>query len=352
MRLTPGRGNNPSDVSLVNPPMFKPIFAALTFSCLFFGEATIAAKIRGPVVGGKLELTLANAERLDLMWIPPGQFVMGSPESEPGREVQEGPQTRVTLTRGFWLGRTTVTVGQWKEIMGIDLRGQLARRINDDTLYELGGKTQKLRDLMGWSRDADPSIYLANEDDGLPMYFVSWTDAMDFCGRLNERESAKGRLPADYQYSLPTEAQWEYACRAGSTTPTYAGPNSPPVLDRLAWYDQNSAVGYSGRRLGATRSGPREVGRKEPNAWGLCDMYGNLWQWCRDWYAPYPGDTTVDPLGPKSGNLRANRGGSFGSAANAERSAARAGNPPAEASAYRGFRIALVPIAPPSRAPD
>ncbi len=300
----------------------------------------------GPVAGAAWKLSLPENGALDLAWIPPGTFLMGSPENEPGRKADEGPVTRVTLTQGFWLGRTMVTVGQWKKVTGLDLRAQLTRRIRDDTLYELGGKKQPLRDLMHWSREADPAQYLANEDDDLPVYFVSWNDAQDFCRRLNESERAAGRLPAGYEYNLPTEAQWEYACRAGTTEATYAGPSSPEVLARLAWYDKTSADGYAGRRLGPTHSGPRAVAQKEPNAWGLYDMYGNIWQWCRDWYGPYPGGSAVDPVGPASGTVRVNRGGSFGSVASAERSANRAGNPQPEASAYRGFRLALVPLPP------
>jgi formylglycine-generating enzyme len=296
-----------------------------------------------PMPGEKWTISLSDGVILDLPWIPAGTFLRGSPDTEPGRKADEGPQTRVTLTQGFWLGKTPVTVAQWKKVMNLDLRGQLARRINDDTLYEFGGKLQPLRDLMQWSRDADVTTYLANEDDDLPMYFVSWNDASEFCQRLTTAERAAGRLPAGYEYNLPTEAQWEYACRAGTTRATHAAQDAPESLNRIAWYDKNSADGYRGHRIGPTRSGPRPVGQKEPNAWGLYDMYGNVWQWCRDWYGPYPKGNTMDPIGSNSGILRVNRGGSFGSGVNGLRSAARAANPPPEASAYRGFRIALCP---------
>jgi formylglycine-generating enzyme required for sulfatase activity len=317
---------------------------AALLTIILGGGLITQALATGPVAGERWKVPLPKTGELQLVWIPAGAFAMGSPETEAGRKVDEGPVTRVTLTQGFWLGRTLVTVGQWKKITGLDQRAQLTRRIQDDTLYELGGKKQPLRDFMHWSRDADPAQYLANEDDDLPVYFVSWKDAQDFCLRLNESERAAGRLPAGYEYNLPTEAQWEYACRAGTTGATYAGPNSAEILARLAWYDQTSANGYSGRRLGATRSGPRAVAQKEPNAWGLYDMYGNIWEWCRDWYGPYPGGAAIDPAGPASGTTRVNRGGSFGSGAGAERSANRAANPPPEASAYRGFRVALAPL--------
>ena len=294
-----------------------------------------------PVTGQPWTIRLPDKAALDMKWIPSGRFVQGSPNDEPGRAADESPQTEVTITNGFWLGTTLVTVAQWKEIMGFGVREQFARRIHDDTLYELGGKRQKLRDFMRWSGEANPTIYLANEGDDVPMYFVSWNDATDFCKRLTTIERAAGRLPVGYEYSLPTEAQWEYGCRAGTTGATYAESHSPRSLDKIAWYEKNSADGYVGPGLGPTHSGPREVSQKQPNAWGLFDMYGNVWQWCHDWYGAYPGGNVTDSAEPKSGTLRVNRGGSFGSGANSLRSAARASNPPAEASAYRGFRIAL-----------
>jgi len=318
----------------------KTSVAAVFISCALVAQAAAA----GPETGKAWDVP--DGAELALAWIPPGTFTMGSPETEPGRKQDEGPQIRVTLTHGFWLGKTMVTVGQWKHVLGLDLRAQLTKRIKDNTLYDLGGKQQPLRDLMRWSLEADPVSYLANEDADLPMYFISWNDALEFTAKLNQQERAAGRLPDGYEYSLPTEAQWEYACRAGTSSPTHAGTNDAAVLSRLAWYDQNSANGYAGRRIGPTKSGPRAVGQKEPNPWGLYDMHGNIWQWCRDWYGPYPGGSVTDPAGPATGTARVNRGGSFGSGANSLRSATRAGNPQAEASAYRGFRLALTPLAP------
>ena len=286
-----------------------------------------------------------------MQWLPPGSFVLGSPAADPLAKPDEHPQSTVTLTKGFWLGQTTVTIGQWKSLTGRDVRAQLTRMLHDDTLYPLGGKSQTIRDYMRFSRDADPAQYLAGESDDLPMYFVSWNDAMDFCKMLNTRERAAGRLPAGYEYTLPTEAQWEYACRAGTTDATYAGPmtvsdHRAPVLENIAWYAANSPDGYIGRgfNVSGRTGGPHPVAQKQPNAWGLYDMTGNIWQWCRDWYGPYSGGNEVDPTGPVAGADRVNRGGSFGSGPRDERSANRAKNPPAEASAYRGFRLALCPV--------
>jgi formylglycine-generating enzyme required for sulfatase activity len=199
----------------------------------------------GPTAGQSWRATLADGTALDLVWIPPGTFTMGSPAGERGRRPEEGPPTRVTLTTGFWLGKTPVTIGQWRNVMGVGVRGQLRKAISDDTLYDLGGRQQTLRDFMHWSRDVDPVAYLGNEDDNLPVYFVSWNDAMEFARKLTARERAAGRLPAGNACTLPTEAQWEYACRAGTTSPTYAGPDDAAVLDKIAWYDHHRAMSTS-----------------------------------------------------------------------------------------------------------
>jgi formylglycine-generating enzyme required for sulfatase activity len=132
-----------------------------------------------PLVGRTWNLALSNNATLDMAWIPPGTFFMGSPASEPLRKADESPQTRVRLTKGFWLGKTLVTIGQWKSVTGLDVRGHLGKMLHDDVLHDLGGKNQTVRDFMRFSRDADPGKYLANEDDNLPMYYVSWNDAME-----------------------------------------------------------------------------------------------------------------------------------------------------------------------------
>jgi formylglycine-generating enzyme required for sulfatase activity len=304
-----------------------------------------------PVLGRVWNLPLSDQATLEMEWVPGGTFVMGSPAADSLAKPDEGPQTRVTLTKGFWLGKTMVTIGQWKSLTGLGVRTQLVRMLHDDTLHDFDGKQETVRDYMRFSRDADPGKYLARENDNLPMYFVSWDDAMQFCQELNTAERAAGRLPAGYEYNLPTEAQWEYACRAGTTKATYAGPlvvdgGNAAVLDKIAWYSANSPDGYTGKgfNVSGRTGGPHAVAQKQPNAWGLYDMTGNIWQWCRDWYGNYPGGSLTDPAGPATGTDRVNRGGSFGSGARDERSANRAKNPPAEASAYRGFRLALCPI--------
>jgi formylglycine-generating enzyme required for sulfatase activity len=337
------------------PSKSRRISAMTIFSIMFLVGGCVShheiIPAPNPLMGRPWNFPLPNNTTLDMSWIPPATFTMGSPASEPLRKADEGPQTRITLSKGFWLGKTMVTIGQWKSVMGLDVRGQLGRMLHDDTLYDLGGKRQTVRDFMRFPRDADPGQYLANEDDNLPMYFVSWNDAMEFCKILNERERATGRLPKGYELNLPTEAQWEYACRAGTTDATYAGPlvfqeYRSPVLDSIAWYDANSPDDYAGNgfNIYGHKGGPRPVAQKQPNAWGLYDMEGGIWEWCHDWYGIYPGGNLTDPGGPITGTDRVNRGGSFGSGAGDERSANRARNPPAEASAYRGFRLALSPV--------
>jgi formylglycine-generating enzyme required for sulfatase activity len=241
---------------------------------------------------------------LDLVWIPPGTYRMGTPEQsalakwfydirkkltkKPSPSFYgEEPATWVILTRPFWLGRTEVTQAQWAVVMG-----------------------------------NNPSNLKGEE---LPVENVSREDAMDFCRKLTERDRAAGRLPAGYAYTLPTEAQWEYACRAG-TTGDYAG-----ALDAMAWYGANSG--------GTTHP----VGTKQTNAWGLHDMHGNVWEWCLDWSGDYRGGEVTNPRGLQSGTHRIYRGGSWHYVAASARSASRAGHSSDYSDDDLGFRLALAP---------
>jgi formylglycine-generating enzyme required for sulfatase activity len=217
----------------------------------------------------------------EMIRIEPGTFNMGS-----GEVGNAQPTTQVTITKGFWLGKTEVTQAQWQTVMG-----------------------------------NNPSNF---EGDSLPVEQVSWDDAMEFCRKLTERERAAGRLPVGYVYTLPTEAQWEYACRAG-TTGDYAGE-----LNAMAWYLQNAG--------GTTHP----VATKQANAWGLHDMHGNVWEWCLDWYAPQlPGGSVTDPTGPSSGSSRVFRGGGWCFADAGCRSAVRDWSGPGFRGNILGFRPAL-----------
>ena len=315
-----------------------------------------------PTPGQPWRAQLPGGTRLTLPWIPPGEFTLGSPEGEPGCYDEEGPRTRVTLSRGFWLGKTPVTQGQWKAVMGTSLRDVMGRILQDDRLYLLGGKQQTIRDHWKVARDADPASRLGGEQESLPMYFVTWQDAMRFSQKLTELERAAGRLPAGYEYVLPTEAQWEYAARAGTETATYGGPldilgeHHAPALDAIAWYGGNSSVGFTGRGWSTDEwkdkqypgglAGPRIVGQRQPNPWGLHDMLGNVWEWCFDFYGKYPGGAVRDPTGASAGTNRVSRGGAWNGKARDCRSASRNWASPFLPANHTGFRIALAPVLP------
>lgn len=227
---------------------------------------------------------------LVMCWCPPGSFVMGSPEDEDGREDVETPH-RVELTSGFWMGRTQVTQTQWWMVMG-----------------------------------DDPSEFTG---EGRPVEHVDWDRCVAFCRTLTAREREAGRLPAGLSYRLPTEAQWEYACRAGTAGSLAGG------LDSVAWYGGN----------GGEETKP--VGEKQPNAWGLHDMLGNVWEWCADRYGDYPSDAVRDPRGPSSGTRRVFRGGCWYAAARVCRPALRGKGVPGCRWEGLGLRLALCPADPP-----
>ena len=229
-------------------------------------------------------------------WCPAGKFTMGSPTSELGRFDNE-KQHQVTLTKGFWMLETQVTQEMWQSVMG-----------------------------------ENPSSF--EDSKKLPVEMVSWNDCQEYIEKLNSLKVA----PAGYKFSLPTEAQWEYACRAGTTTALNNGKNLTgaewetvcPNLSEVGWYGRNSG------------SKTHEVGLKKANAWGLCDMHGNVWEWCLDWYGDYPGGSVTDPTGPTTGSSRVLRGGSWGSSAWYCRSASRNFNDPANRDVSFGVRPALV----------
>ena len=251
------------------------------------------------VPGKNITVPLSEDVSLDMIWIKPGTFIMGSPKDELGRDSGE-KQHEVTLTQGYWLGRYEVTQAQYEAVMG-----------------------------------TNPSHFKGAD---LPVEQVNWNDAKEFCAKLTASEKAAGRLPEGYEYTLPTEAQWEYACRAGTTTALNNGKNLSDKyqcseMDKVGWYDGNAA----------NKTHP--VGQKLPNAWGLHDMHGNVYEWCLDWYdLDYPTSAVTDPTGPEWGSYRVIRGGSWGDIANHCRSAYRDGSGPGGYWDYCGFRVALAPV--------
>ena len=216
--------------------------------------------------------------------IVPGTFVMGSPVLEPDRDSDEAQHT-VTLTQGYWMSDHETTQAEYQLVMG-----------------------------------SNPSKF---KGQSLPVEQVSWDDAVAYCQKLTERERAGGRITAQQAYRLPTEAEWEYAARAGITGARYG------ELDAIAWWSGNSG------------NQPHPVKQKAANAWGLHDMMGNVWEWCGDWYGEYPTGSVTDPMGPSSGTSRLIRGGSWGNPAGCERSAFRDGTDPGLRSPFLGFRPVL-----------
>jgi formylglycine-generating enzyme required for sulfatase activity len=248
-----------------------------------------ASKAFSYTAGKNHTITLPNNVALDLVWIPSGTFTMGSPPSEGGYSC-ERPAHRVTISKGFWLGKTLVTQGQYQAVMG-----------------------------------TNPSDFTKVGADA-PVDTVSWDDAMEFCRKLTEQERATGRIPEGYAYTLPTEAQWEYACRAGTTGALYG------KLNDIAWYYGNSG------------DSTHPVGQKQPNAFGLYDMIGSVWEWCSDWYGnDYSAGNVTDPAGPDSGLNRVVRGGWWGLTTVYCRSAFRSDYDPSIHFNFIGFRLALAP---------
>jgi len=239
---------------------------------------------------------------LALAWIAPGEFLMGSPASEEGRDEDE-TQHHVTITQGYWIGKTEVTYNQWDTIVGLDSKHPTT-----------------------FSKDA-------------PIEFVSWHDASDFCLILTSREQTSGRLPAGYRYALPTESQWEHASRAGTSSPFFHG-------DRLSSGEANfdGNFPYGGAPKGRFLEKPTTVGQYAPDRSGIFDTQGNLWEWCRDWYGRYNGNSVVDPRGPDHGKEKVIRGGSWFDNSRYCRAAMRMRTVPSNRRDNIGFRVALTPI--------
>jgi formylglycine-generating enzyme required for sulfatase activity len=252
--------------------------------------------LKKPVVHTKLEIEtgkpFTNSIGMTFVYIPAGRFVMGSPDDEIGRDEFEY-QHEVIISKGFYLQMTEVTQQQWTAVM-----------------------------------ELNPSKIIGDDH---PVEQVSWYDCQQFIKRLNQMEG-------DTKYRLPTEAEWEYACRAGMTTAFYSGHISvigkelDPNLDRLGWYRGNS------------QNTSHPAGQKLPNVWGLYDMHGNVWEWCQDWwehwYGKFQDGPISDPKGPRKGVFKVYRGGSWFSGAQYHRAADRMRARPDTRSYGIGFRVA------------
>jgi formylglycine-generating enzyme required for sulfatase activity len=273
-----------------------------------------------------------------LRWIPPGRFLMGSPEEEPGRwtkDNREGPQHEVTISRGFWLGETPVTQGQWRAVVESTQRDQPRSRLLTETRAPL---------------NPSPSYFRGPPE--LPVEQVTWDDCRNFCEHFSDL------LRDGPGFGLPTEAQWEYACRAGTSTALYTGPltilgeNHGPELDPIAWYGGNSgrelevenpfdSSGWPEKQYLDSSAGTHRVKLKRPNAWGLYDTLGNVDEWCADAWGDYSAESQIDPFrdGPEDAP-RVVRGGSWGTLARSCRAAFRLVGLPGCRIRGQGFRLA------------
>ena len=229
--------------------------------------------------------TFTNSIGMEFVLIPAGKFWMGSADDDRAADSDEKPRHEVTISQAFHLGKYPVTQAQWQAVMG-----------------------------------TNPSEF---EGPDRPVENVSWKDAQTFIAKLNALEG-HGR------YRLPTEAEWEYACRAGSET-AYSFGDDAGELGNYAWYSGNS-----GRKT-------HPVGQKQPNAWGLYDMHGNVEEWVQDWKGKYSSGAAVDPQGPEAGERRVLRGGSWNYGAEGCRSAHRIRFRSDYRADYYGFRLALTP---------
>ena len=251
-----------------------------------------------PATGQRFYRAIQFSAPTNMVFIPPGTFRMGSPTTEADREplapsVSEGPQTAVTISHGFWMGIHEVTQKEYQAVIG-----------------------------------TNPSGFTG--DLNRPVDSVSWSDATNYCGKLTQRERVAGRISTNSVYRLPTEAEWEYACRAWTSTRfSYGDDPDYSNFSDYGWDDSNS------------EATTHPVGQKLPNPWGLYDMHGNVGEWCQDWYGPYSGGTALDPQGPATGSNRVSRGGPWLRPGSFCRSAFRIAIPPEGGGDGAGFRVVL-----------
>jgi len=246
----------------------------------------------------------------NMAWVEPGTFVMGSPTNEAARGADE-IQHSVTQTNGFYIAKYLVTQGAYLALM-----------------------------------NTNPSYYNTNnlftQDLTRPVEQVSWYDASNFCQKLTQQAQAAGQVFTNWSYRLPSEAEWEYACRAGTITPLYYGSN---LFSGMANFDGNyqyiGGFGTSNNPSGTFLDRTTSVGSYQPNAWGLYDMAGNVSEWCQDWYGAYPTNAVTNPLGPATGTERVLRGGALNSIGADCRSADRDATEPAFGFNTVGFRVVL-----------
>jgi formylglycine-generating enzyme required for sulfatase activity len=271
------------------PAVYDTMTSTFTFVPTSWSMTTPAPPVQvGPAEGRNF----INAAQQEMVWIRPGAFTMGSPAGEEGRSSDETAH-RVTLTRGYWLGKHEVTQSSYKAVMGT----------NPSAFKRVGLKA--------------------------PVENVKWVEAREFCVKLTEREKQARRLPTGYEYRLPTEAQWEYACRAGTQT--------------LFGVGDGKSLSSQQANFNGNLEKTCEVGQYAPNRWGLHDMHGNVWEWCEDGYGDYPAGGVIDPKGDSTSSRRTFRGGGWLDTASYCRAARRYRSGLDHQSSSVGIRVALVP---------
>jgi formylglycine-generating enzyme required for sulfatase activity len=247
----------------------------------------------------KFYRALLQTPPTNMVFIAPNTFAMGSATNEFNRNINEGPQTTVSLTRGFWIGKYEVTQGEYLSVM-----------------------------------NTNPSEFPG--DLSRPVSSVSWFDATNYCWKFTQRELAAGRIPPGSQYRLPTEAEWECAARAGTSTRFSYGDDVPnsTSLTNYAWFLDLAILDLT----------VHAVGQKLPNPWGLYDVHGNVWEWCQDWYGSLPGGVQIDPTGPATPTQQSSkvmRGGAYDYPDSSCRSASRLFFPVTNTDTDLGFRVVL-----------
>ena len=261
-----------------------------------FGDVTTTA-VQIVVSTGQASTHTADLNAsvaMEMIWVHPGSFTMGQSDIS-----NASPEHNVTLTKGFYLGKYEVTQAQYEAVMTGNSDGLSATPSN-------------------WPNNADR-----------PVEQVSWDDIQKFLTRLNAQEA--GNIPAGWAYVLPTEAQWEYACRAGTTT-AYSWGDAITSDDANYNWDGDWNTGSDFKET-------RDVGQYSANSWGFFDMHGNVWEWTADWYAAYSSEAQTDPEGPATGSSRVLRGGSWSLTGSGLRSADRHLNYPSFRASNIGFRV-------------